>query len=215
MCDCVLTENILTKNNTVCPVCPVTSFCEPISRVLEKIERIHNMPRKAEHLSFQGKKRFWKSEHGLRSYFIFCAAIPILCIISPILCIISRFCANISGSRKDREDTQHASESWTSQLSREKKILKIGAWVTELFHLLCSYSDFVRAGNFKKGKNWRCKFAHNSLVSEPIFKIFFSSESCHAKLLEEKRTFEISSVTWELWLKNVSAWTKSKQLHKK
>ena len=49
-----------------------------ISRVLEKIERIHNMPRKAEHLSFQGDKRFWKSEHGLRSYFIFCAVTPIL-----------------------------------------------------------------------------------------------------------------------------------------
>ena len=63
---------------TVCPVCPVTSFCEPISRVLKKIERKHNMPRKAEHLSSQGKKRFWKSELGLRSYFIFCAAIPIL-----------------------------------------------------------------------------------------------------------------------------------------
>ena len=29
--------------------------------------------------------------------------------------------ANISGSRKDIEDTQHASESWTSQLSRKKK----------------------------------------------------------------------------------------------
>ena len=62
--------------------------CELISRVLEKIERIHNMPRKAEHLSFQGEK-----------------------------------------------------------------ILKIGAWVMELFHSLCSYSNFVRAGNFKKGKN--------------------------------------------------------------
>ena len=51
--------------------------------------------------------------------------------------------ANISGFIKDREDTQQASESWTSQLSREKKILKIGAWVMELFHILCSYSDFV------------------------------------------------------------------------
>ena len=49
--------------------------------------------------------------------------------------------ANISGSRKDREDTQHASECWTSQISKEKKILKIGAWVTELFHFLCSYSQ--------------------------------------------------------------------------
>ena len=46
------------NNYTVCPVCPVTSFCEPISRVLKKIERKHNMPRKAEHLSSQGKKRF-------------------------------------------------------------------------------------------------------------------------------------------------------------
>ena len=77
--------------------------CELISRVLEKIERIHNMPRKAEHLSFQGKK-----------------------------------------------------------------ILKIGAWVTELFYFLCSYSDFVRAETF---------FSHNSHVSEPISKILFFSES--------------------------------------
>ena len=71
------------------------SLGELISRVLEKIERIHNMPWKAEHVSFQG----------------------------------------------------------------EKMILKIGAWVTELFYFLCSYSDFVRAETF---------FSHNSYVSEPI-----------------------------------------------
>ena len=61
--------------------------------------------------------------------------------------------ANISGPRKDRENTQHALESWTSQVSRENKILKIGAWVTELFYFLCSYSDFVLAHTF---------FSHNS-----------------------------------------------------
>ena len=40
--------------------------CELISRVLEKIERIHNMPRKAEHLSFQGKKDFENRSMGYR-----------------------------------------------------------------------------------------------------------------------------------------------------
>ena len=50
----------------------------------------------------------------------------------------------------------------------KKKILKIGAWVTELFHFLSSYSDFVRAETF---------FSDNSYVSEPISKILFSSES--------------------------------------
>ena len=39
-------------------------LCELISRVLEKIERIHNMPRKAEHLSFQGKKDFENRSMG-------------------------------------------------------------------------------------------------------------------------------------------------------
>ena len=100
------------------------SLCELISRVLEKIERIHNMPRKAEHLSFQGK------------------------------------------------------------------ILKIGAWVTELFYFLCSYSDFVRSGNFKTGKNWRCKFAHNSLVSEPIFKIFFPPKAVKLNFQRNKEFFK-------------------------
>ena len=145
----------LFYNSTVCPVCPVTSLCELISRDLDKIERIHNMPRKAEHLSFQGKKRFWKSEHGLRRYCIFCAVTPILSVRSPL------------------------------------------------------WKNVEKRGNFKKCKNWRCNFAYNSLVYKPIFEIFFSSESCHAKLSDKKRIFEIDSETWELWLKNVSARTKS------
>jgi len=98
--------------------------------------------------------------------------------------------ANISGSKKDREETQHASESWTSQLSREKKILKIGAWVKELFHFLCRYSDFVRAHTF---------FSHNSHVSESISKILFSSESLAWQLSEEKKILKIGSETRELW----------------
>ena len=96
--------------------------------------------------------------------------------------------ANISGSKKVREDTQHASESWTSQLSREKKILKIGAWVTELFHFLSSYSDFVRAETF---------FSDNSYVSEPISKILFSSESLTWQLLEENKILKIGSTAGE------------------
>ena len=97
------------------------------------------------HVSFQGKKRFWKSEHGLRSYFIFCAVTPILFKPSPL------------------------------------------------------WKNVEKWGNFKKCKTWRCNFAHNSLVSEPIFKNLFSSESWHAKLSEENRIFEIGSETKELW----------------
>ena len=63
---------------TVCPVCPVTSLCELISRVLEKIERIHNMPRKAEHLSFQGKKDFENQSMGYGVISFFCEVTPIL-----------------------------------------------------------------------------------------------------------------------------------------
>ena len=109
------------------------------------------MPRKAEHLSFQGKKRFWKSELGLRSYFIFCAAIPILS---------------------------------TREISKKAKIDDANLLITPLF-----------LNRFSKS--------------------FFSSESCHAKLPEETRIFEIDSETWELWLKNVCARTKSEYLHKK
>ena len=36
------------------------------------------MPLKAEHVSFQGKKKFWKSEQGSRSYSSFSEASPIL-----------------------------------------------------------------------------------------------------------------------------------------
>ena len=126
--------------------------------------------------------------------------------------------ANISGSRKDREDIQHASESWTFQLSREKKILKIGAWVTELLHFLCSYSNFDFAQPSMKKRGKKGEISKNAKIDDAIllitplflnrFSNFFSSESCYAKLSDEKRIFKIGSETWELWLKNV--WAKSK-----
>ena len=119
------------------------------------------MPRKAEHLSFQGKKRFWKSEHGLRSYvFHFCAVTLILSMRSPLWKNVEK-----------------------GEISKNAKIDDAILLITPLF--LNRFSNL------------------------------FSSESCHAKLLEEKRIFEIDSETWELWLKNVCARTKSEYLHKK
>ena len=48
-------RDLLTK----LPIDLVDGMVSPL-----KMRHRHNMPRKAEHLCFQGKKRFWKSEHG-------------------------------------------------------------------------------------------------------------------------------------------------------
>ena len=119
----------------------------------------------------------------------------LVCFCDYWFCAATKTPANISGSRKDREDSQHASESWTSQLSRKKKILKIGAWVTELFHFLCSYSNFVRAHTF---------FSHNSQANisgsrKDRENTQHASESWTSQLSREKKILKIGAWVTELF----------------
>ena len=47
-----------------------------------------------------------------------------------------------------------------------KKILKIGAWVTELLHFLCSYSNFVRVEPSMKKRGTKGEISKNAKIDD-------------------------------------------------